>query len=99
MSMRKMSFPNEPSEAVNNIAQSEKRPGDSLSRSKRSRPNSLLITPIQMDVVGQSYVIGFPREPTGVNCGRHDFIAMPPGQFLGEHDVPLADWKALVSKV
>jgi len=82
-------LPSEPSQPVNDAVESGKQPGGSLSRSITSRTSSDLIIPIQRGTVSRPYGIGFPREPTRMDRVRHDFITVPPGQFLGEYNVPL----------
>ena len=42
---------------------------------------------------------GYPRGLTGVNRGRHNFITMQPGQFLGEYNVPLVGGKVSGLKI
>jgi len=34
-----------------------------------------------------------------MDCGGNDFIAMPPGQFLGKYDIPLVGRKVSVRQI
>ena len=99
MNARFANLPGKPSKPVNNVVKCGKQQGDSLSRSKTSRIRSDPIIPIQREGVSRPYGIGFPRKPTRMDRGRYDFITVPPGQFLGEYDVPLEDRKALILKI
>ena len=79
----------EPSELVNNVVESGKRPEGPLWRLVRLRPISLTIIPVQGERVSWEWWIDPLCGLTRMDCGRHDFITMPPSQFLGEYNVPL----------
>ena len=80
------------SEPVNGVVEYGEKLDDSLSRSNKLRPSSVLIIPIQRGRVNGPYQTGshLRRGLTRMDCGGHDLIAIPPGKFLGEYNVPLA---------
>jgi len=82
---------NEPRELVNNVVGSGKQAEGPLSIFVMLRPISVLIIPVRGETVSRPWWIDLHCGLTRVYHGRHDFITMLPGQFLGEYNVSLAN--------